>query len=117
MTTSRDAALGELLVTEGSLRREEYNSALEHQLTVGGRLDSVLLELGLSRESVLLEALSSVYNTPPVSGAVLAAMDTEVARLISPRMAARFRVVPFRREGKRLSVAMLEPGEGGGLRC
>lgn len=109
--TARDKALGERLAGQGLVRPEALDHAREHQALVGGRLDSVILDLGLLGEPALLEALSEVHNAQPVSAVELDAVDAAVARLITPRIAARFELVPFRREGNRLHVAAVNPGD------
>lgn len=109
--TSRDRALAEHLVREGAIRAEALVHAREHQALVGGRLDTVLLDLGLAGEPALIEALSAVHNAQPVSSPELDAVDPAIARLITPRIAARFELAPFRHEGNRLHVAAVNPGD------
>jgi hypothetical protein len=85
--------------------------ALETQIAMGGRIDTVLLDMGLLSESALLEALGQFHSTRTASGADLASTVPVVARMISPRMAARLEIVPFRHQGKTLSVATLNPSD------
>jgi len=81
------------------------------QRSAEGQLDTVLLDLGLVVEPVLLEALGRYHSTRTVSRADLAKVSQEVARLVSPRVATRLRVVPFRLDGKTIQVATLLPAD------
>lgn len=107
----RDKAFGEWLVEERLLRPEGLRQALGIQTSMPGRLDTILLDLGLLAEPTLLDALGRYHRTRTVSRAELSAVSTTVARMVSPRIAARLQVVPFRIEGKTLSIATLDPGD------
>lgn len=109
--TSAGKAFGGYLVSHSILRPEVVRQALETQAATGGRFDTVLLDMGLLSESALLEALGRFYSTRTASGSELASTPQAVARMISPRMAARLEIVPFRQQGKTLSVATLNPSD------
>jgi hypothetical protein len=107
----RDRAFGEWLVKESLLREDGLRRALEIYKATEARFDSVLLDLGLIHESTLLEALGRFHKTRTVSRNELSLVGASVARMVSPRIATRLRIVPFRLEGKTLSVAALDPGD------
>jgi hypothetical protein len=102
--------LGELMVRERLMSQERLDQALQIQATTGGTLDSTLLEMGVE-ENAVLAALGRVHRTRTATAADLSAAQPELARMISPRVAQRYEVVPFRLEGKKLSVAFLTPGD------
>jgi hypothetical protein len=106
-----DRGFGEFLVTRGILHSEGLRQALDTQRSMDGRLDTVLLDLGLVAESVLLQALGRYHSARTVSRSALATVPTEVARLISPRVATRLQVVPFKADGKTVNIATLNPGD------
>jgi hypothetical protein len=106
-----DKDFGQWLVKEGLLQREGLQRALSVHESTNSRLDTVLLDSGLITEGSLLEALGRFHNTRTVSKVELRATGPALARTLSPRIAVRLRVVPFRLEGKTLSVATLEPGD------
>ena len=107
----RDKAFGDWMVKEGLLRPEDLKHALETQRSIQTQLDTILLDLKLLPERTLLEALGSHHKTRTVSGAQLATISPAVARMVSPRVAARLQIVPFKLEGKTLSVAAIDPGD------
>jgi len=104
-------AFGEFLVAEGSLQAETLRRALKTQSAAGGRLDTVLLDQRLVPESVLLDALGRFHASRTVSSAELAVIPPEVIKMVSPRMAVRLGIVPFRLDGRTLCVATLDPGD------
>lgn len=105
-----DKDFGEWLVKEKLLRPDGLRRAMEIYKDTQSRLDTVILDLGLMAESTLLDALSRFHKTRAVSRAEFSAAEA-VARMVSPRVALRLQVVPFRLEGKTLSVAALDPGD------
>ena len=106
----RDAAFGEWLVKEKLLQPKGLERAMEIYRAAPSRLDTVILDLGLMSESALLDALGRFHKTRTVSRAEFSAAEA-AARLVSPRVALRMRIVPFSVEGKTLSVATLDPGD------
>jgi len=106
-----EKAFGEWLVKGSLLREDGLRRALEIYKVTNARFDSVLLDLGLIHESTLLEALGRFHKTRTVSRKILSLVEASVARMVSPRIATRLRIVPFRLEGKILSVAALDPGD------
>jgi hypothetical protein len=109
--TTSGRAFGAHLASHGILQPEVVRQALETQSAMGGRFDSVLLDTGLLPEEALLRALGQFHSTRTASAADLASIPPKVARMISPRVAARLEIVPFRHQGKTLSVATLNPGD------
>ncbi|MCD4749795.1 MAG: hypothetical protein K8R59_10525 [Thermoanaerobaculales bacterium] len=104
-------AFVEFLVREGAIQATKFDSAVEASSVSGDRADTAVLELGLASESIVLEKLGRYSNSRTVSAAELAVIPAEIAGLISPRVARRFGVVPFFRDGKTLHFAALEPGD------
>ena len=92
--TMRDQLLAEHLIREGLLRAETHRQALEHQLIVGGRLDTVLLDLDLVGESQVLDAVCAIANAQPAGVAELDAVDPLTARFDLPPHGGEARAGP-----------------------
>ena len=101
--------LGELLVEMGSCGADRVQEALEGQVIFGGRLGTNLLEIGALTEDALARALSRQHDRPALHGDLH--VDTMVAALLKPKHADRFEVVPYRLEGRRLSVLCCDPAD------
>jgi hypothetical protein len=110
-TAANDRALAGHLAAAGILQNHNLRQALSTQQASGGRLDTVLLDMGLLTESALLETLGRFHSTRTVSAHELAVVSASVARMIPARMSIRLEIVPFRLEGRTLSVATLNPGD------
>ncbi len=103
--------IGEILVREGQLTRQQLAQALRVQGLLGSRLGTTLLEESLIAEDTLLDAVGRQRSTHTVSSAELANVPPEVVRMIPARLAERYGVVPFQLKGRTLSVASKDAGD------
>lgn len=100
--------LGELLVESGKITQDQLEKALLVHKRSGERLGRVLVQQGVVTENGLLEvlvrglgiSLVDLSATPP---------DKEAVRLIPMSLAERHGVIPLRKKGNRLTVAMIDP--------
>jgi len=100
--------LGDILKEAGLIDDFQLQSALSHQRNWGGKLGSIMIEMGFVRESdvarVLADALRLPYADlfePPIPEAVL--------KLIKPEVARKYQVMPYKKEGGALTLAMSDP--------
>ncbi|MEM7355465.1 MAG: hypothetical protein AAF657_31925 [Acidobacteriota bacterium] len=103
--------IGEMLVAEGKLARNDLVRALEHQGRMQGRLGTTLLEQGSIGESALLEALGRQRATRTVSHTQLTSIAAPVVQMVPARLAARYRIVPYELRGRTLFVASRDIGD------
>jgi hypothetical protein len=106
-----DRAFGAWLVKEKLLTPDELRRAVEAQRGRQGRLDTEVLDLGILSESALLNALGRFHRSRTVAGSTLEFASPSALRMVTPRIASRLGVVPFKLEGKTLSIATLTPGD------
>ncbi len=100
--------LGDLLVDEGLITKEQIEKAISVQKEKGGRLGSILVQLGFVTDKQITEVLGKQYGVPTVD-LEKENIDPEVAKLIPPQVAQKFQVVPVKRDGKTLYLAMANP--------
>ncbi|MDH3458302.1 MAG: ATPase, T2SS/T4P/T4SS family, partial [Gemmatimonadota bacterium] len=100
--------LGELLVREGLLTREQLLGALEEQRRTGMRLGYVLVKLGLIQELEITKMLARQYRVPAVDLSRFE-VDPKIVKLVPAEIAVKHDVLPLKREGRTLTVAMAEP--------
>ncbi|WP_206880543.1 GspE/PulE family protein [Alicyclobacillus mali (ex Roth et al. 2021)] len=100
--------MGELLVESGMLAPEQLEMALAEQRETGTRLGDILIQNGYITEQQLVEVLEFQLGIPHV---ILANMkiDPEVLKLVPERLAETYVLIPYRRAGSRLHVAMADP--------
>ena len=101
--------LGEALVKESLITREQLKLALERQVIFGGRIGTNIVELGILKEKELSTFLGKFFRVPAADAALLASVDDETIACVSRELAEKYKVVPFRKERNRLKVAMLDP--------
>lgn len=100
--------LGEQLLEEGLITRDQLDEALEEQERVDERLGNILIEKGLITEEELVEFISrqtgymvvSLENYP---------IQSEVLNFLSREQADRYKAVPIFRDDEVLTVAMQDP--------
>jgi type IV pilus assembly protein PilB len=102
------ARLGEILVKRDLIRLEQLQEALRHQRTQGGRLGSILVQLGFLSDEEIASVLSEQYDLPSVNLDEMKVED-EVKRLIPIETAIRYQVLPLKRIGTALTLAIADP--------
>ncbi len=100
--------LGELLVREGLITREQLSQALQEQRTGGMRLGYILVKLGFVQETEITKMLARQYRMPAVDLSRFE-VDPKIAKLIPAEVAVKHSVLPLKREGRTLTVAMADP--------
>jgi type IV pilus assembly protein PilB len=100
--------IGDMLVTKGLLSMEQLQAALKHQREQGGRLGSILVDLGFVSDDTIVTALCTQYDVPSVNLAHFQ-IDPEVIRLIPIETAIRYQVLPLKKVGTLLTVAITDP--------
>jgi type IV pilus assembly protein PilB len=100
--------LGDLLVAEGLLSPEQLLKALAEQKGTTDKLGSVLVRLGMITEEQLIGFLSRQYGIPSMTLTQLE-VGAEVLRLVPTAIAKKYEVIPVKRLGNTLTVAMADP--------
>ncbi|MCZ6918863.1 MAG: type IV-A pilus assembly ATPase PilB [Gemmatimonadetes bacterium] len=101
--------IGDLLINEGLISREQLDQALVEQRSSGLRLGYVLVKMGLVQELEITKMLARQYRVPAVDLSKFK-VDERILKLIPADLALKHTVLPLRREGRTLTVAMVEPG-------
>ena len=104
--------LGQVLVQEGLLTREQLVQALAEAKSSKFRLGYVLVKLGLVQEIEITKVLARQYRMPAVDLSNFQ-VDSKIIRLIPAEMAVKNVVLPLKREGRTLTVAMADPTDIG----
>jgi len=100
--------LGDLLVREGLITREQLEKALQEQRQSGTRVGYNLVKLGFIQETELTKMLARQYKMPAVDLSKFE-VDPRIAKLIPGDLAIKHLVLPLKRDGRTLTVAMADP--------
>ncbi len=99
--------LASLLVQDGHVPARRMAEAFQRQVIYGGTLDTILLEMGLVDEAVVLDYLVRAAELP---AAELPSSPPEDAALwFPPSVAERFSAAPIGRDGERARVMVIDP--------
>jgi type IV pilus assembly protein PilB len=104
--------LGEILLREGLVTREQLAQALTEQKSSKHRLGYVLVKLGLVQELEITKVLARQYRMPAVD-LTRFEVDPKIIKLVPAEMATKSIVLPLKREGRTLTVAMADPTDHG----
>ena len=100
--------LGKMLVSDSLITEEQLEKALAYQQKEGGRLGSILVKIGYIQEHTLLQFLSKQYGVQSVDLTKIE-IDSSVTKLIPSEVVQKYSVIPIRRVGAVLTIAMMDP--------
>ena len=100
--------IGDLLLREGLITREQLDRALQEQRQNGTRVGYNLVKLGYIQETELTKMLARQYRMPAVDLSRFE-VDPRIAKLIPADLASKHLVLPLKRDGRTLTVAMADP--------
>ncbi|MGD0844876.1 MAG: type IV-A pilus assembly ATPase PilB [Geobacteraceae bacterium] len=102
--------LGELLVRNNLITKEQLTKALDEQKESGGhgRLGSILIKNGLISEADLTSFLSKQYGVPSINLNEFE-VDPAVIKTIPVEIAHKYQIIPVNRAGSTLIIAMSDP--------
>lgn len=101
--------LGELLIKKNMLTQAQLEEALQAQVIFGGKLGTVLIEMGLLSEETLAGVLEKLLNIPCVKPGEMQSIPENIIGIISAELAEKHKVIPIAANGKKLSLAMADP--------
>jgi hypothetical protein len=105
-TNTLQRRLGECLLAEGILQPEQLDEAIEYQCIYGARLGTSLIELGFVTEEHLAQVLSQQLKLHYIKPELLMNVPAPILNLVPKKLAHKYRIVPYHKEGRRLFLAM-----------
>jgi type IV pilus assembly protein PilB len=107
-TSLEQEQIGELLLRENLITRDQLEHALKEQRQTGTRLGFALVSAGAVSENELTRLLSRQYRVPAVDLAEVE-VDPKILKLVPADFSSKHLVLPLRRVGRTLTVAMASP--------
>jgi type IV pilus assembly protein PilB len=102
--------LGKILLKQKLITEEMLDQALEKQKKDGARLGTTLVRLKFINETELLGALSRHFGVKAIN-LKQQTIEQDVLKLIPGDLAAKYLVIPVKRFGRKLTLAMVNPGD------
>src|SRR4029079_14109834 len=100
--------IGELLVREKMLSLQQLQQAQDEAKRTGKRLGATLSKLGYVDDQRLTQFVAKQYSLPSINLAEVD-IDAAVLKLIPREICEKHQVIPVRRNGPTLVVAMADP--------
>ncbi len=104
--------IGEMLVRDGLITREQLQTGLNDARASGSRIGFSLVKLGYIAEQDLALALARQHRVP-AGDLDWVKLDPKILKLLPPDIALKHLVLPLRRVGRTLTVAMTDPSDIG----
>ena len=105
---AQEIRLGDLFVREGLITEQQLQEALAEAKTSGTRIGYALVKLGFVAEEELTRMLAKQYRVPAVDLDKVT-VDEKILKLVPGEVAHKHLVLPLRRVGRMLTVAMTNP--------
>jgi hypothetical protein len=102
--------LGEALLFQGLITKQQLNLALERQVVFGGRIGTNLLELRILSEDKLTRFIGYYFRVPFITHEVIGSIPKDALYSVSKEIIEKYKIIPLRKEGKKLHIAMLNAG-------
>jgi type IV pilus assembly protein PilB len=106
--------IGDLLYREGLITADQLSKALQEGQQNGSRVGYNLVKLGFIQEIELTKMLAKQHKMPAVDLSRFE-VDPKIAHMIPNDLARKNLVVPLKRDGRTLTVAMADPSNLGVL--
>ena len=100
--------IGDLLVREKMITKEQLEKALQEQRQNGTRVGYNLIKLGFVQELELTKMLAKQYKMQAVD-LTRFEVDPKIVKLVPTDLAVKNLVLPLTRQGRTLTVAMADP--------
>lgn len=100
--------LGDLLLEVGLITEEQLENALQVQKQSKERLGEIILSLGYVSEENMIEVLEFQLGVPRIE-LKEESINKAAALTIPVQMAEKYKVIPVSKEGRKLTLAMVDP--------
>ncbi len=104
----RAESLGQILLDEKTVTREQLDKAIQTQHRSGGHLGRILVEQGALTEQQLAKVLSIQWGLPYVELGSLE-IDPDVVKMVPQHLAHRHKVLAIEKTRKKLKLAIADP--------
>lgn len=108
MVTAMERRLGEMLVKDSIITREDLEAAMNRQEEENASLGRVIVELGLASEWEMAATIGKQLNVPFITLSHYE-IDRQVIESIPEDIVRKYKIVPVDKTGDTLTVALSDP--------
>ncbi len=109
MATSKGHRIGEMLLDEDIITKEQLEECLQEQKVTGEKVGEVLVRKGYVTLEVLMAFLGNQMGVPYVSLSEMKAISKALLKLIPEQLMRSQHVIPVDKKGNTLILAMADP--------
>src|SRR5208283_2132897 len=103
------AALGDMLLDEGIITREQLQDALLEIKEKGGRLEKILIARGFISQDVMMAFLGAQFGIPQVNLLQIGEIPSDIIQTVPPILSQRYSLIPIAKTEHHLTVATSDP--------
>lgn len=109
MNRPKNMLIGEMLVEEGIITKEQLKDALEEQKKTGEKIGEILIKMGYISKEILWTFLGYQMGVPYINLDEIPNIRQDVLKLIPEQLIRSEKLIPVNKQGKVLTVAMADP--------
>ncbi|MCX8092566.1 MAG: hypothetical protein N3E50_00180, partial [Candidatus Goldbacteria bacterium] len=109
MNRPKNMLIGEMLVEEGIITKEQLKDALEEQKNTGQKIGEILIKMGYISKEILWTFLGYQMGVPFINLDEIPNIRQDVLKLIPEQLIRSEKLIPVNKQGKVLTVAMADP--------
>lgn len=102
--------IADMILKMGLLTKSQYDQAALEQKSSNEPLAATLVRMGMVTENVAMQFMSRQFNVPAMDLSNFQ-VEPAVIKLIRPDIANKFMVIPIKRLGRALTLAMIDPSD------
>ena len=106
--------LGQMLLREGLITEDQLNAAIGKQQTLGMRLGSCLIDMGMIEADTIAKVVGRQLHAKPILENEIR-IDPDLIAKIPAEVAVDYDLLPLKAVGERLDVVIAEPNNYFGL--
>ncbi|NLI90287.1 MAG: Flp pilus assembly complex ATPase component TadA [Epulopiscium sp.] len=107
-TSTKRKRIGDLLVEANMISETQLKQAIQKQKGTGKKVGEVLVDEGWVTEDQIIQVLEFQLGIPHIDLGIIN-LDRQIARLVSESLAKRYTLIPVKKIGNSLQVAMSDP--------
>ena len=101
--------IGEMLVEEGIITKEQLKDGLEEQKRTGEKIGEILIRMGYITKEILWTFLGYQMGVPYINLDEITQIRQDVLKTLPEQLMRNEKLIPINKQGKMLSVAMADP--------